>query len=115
MSYIIKQILDGQNFNFDKNGEPVDFIDGYMVAVKEIAVIPLEKALKITDEEMHDIITTRLPEYTYLGGWVYDNMLYLDASVNIIQFDVAMAVGAALNQKAIYSITTDCSIFIDRN
>jgi hypothetical protein len=51
-----------------------------------------------------------MPEFMYFGGWLDDNTLYLDTSVNIDNLDEAMKLGRANNQLAIYDVKNQTSI-----
>jgi hypothetical protein len=56
-----------------------------------------------------------MPEFMYFGGWLDDNTLYLDTSVNIEDLDEAMKLGRANNQLAIYDVKNQTSIRLESN
>ena len=90
---------------------------GYMVSLKGSEVVFCD-----IDETPDDRLNALCRAYRttidwrdgiYFGAWLDDNRLYLDASLNIQDRDVAIAFGRANEQQAIWSIGDKASIILD--
>lgn len=49
-----------------------------------------------------------------LGGWVDDDLIYLDITRRVFHRDIAMTLAARECQKAVYDISRGESIYLDR-
>lgn len=88
---------------------------GYMVSLKgtevqfpNVADMP-DDVLQRECEDFH----SEVPRDVYFGAWVDEGTLYLDHSVNIQDREVAIALGHANNQLAIWDIANGKSIRLD--
>jgi hypothetical protein len=117
---VAQAILDEAGFNFDTEGNVVNFTEGYMVG-------GFHKCLKISRnyvkvEEVIDAVEEMLtllesfrkhssfPKNFVLGAWVKDGFIYLDISKNIRDKMTALHTGTRQSQKAIYDIKNNVDI-----
>lgn len=85
---------------------------GYMVSLKGTEV-QFPNVADMPDDVLQrecDDFDCRVPRGVYFGAWVDEGTLYLDHSVNIQDRDVAIALGHANNQLAIWDIANGKSI-----
>lgn len=97
-------------------GKPLDKKDGYMVSFIDLITINTSvikddnKIVAVIDEMLRNIAF--VPD-DYLGGWMDGDKLYIDMSTWIHDKDKAISMGVNLNQKAIYDIKNDESIYLN--
>lgn len=120
---VLEQYLNGKN-NFNYQGKPVQFNGGYMVSLGGYETIitmnetrphtstarilqdiseKLETLIRIKETENNDLV---------IGLWRDGDKVYIDLSRNIKDKNKAIEYGKHHEQKAIYDITNDKSIFI---
>jgi hypothetical protein len=120
---VLEQYLSGKN-NFNHEGKPVQYNGGYMVSLggyETIITMNETRPHTSTAQLLNDIsekleILKRIKETEtdelVLGLWRDNNKVYIDISRNIKDKTEALAYGKHHNQKAIYDLANDKSIFI---
>jgi len=90
----------------DKNGNFVQFHSGFQVGIHSFSLISFDKIR----EEIFEVgtrytLNERLEDGQYLGLWLDKDtrMLYIDSSIYIEDFEVAVHHGRLNKQKSIYS------------
>lgn len=108
---VAQAIIDEAGFNFDTEGNVVDFINGFMVGGYHKCLKIPRNYKKVEDlidavEEMLTILEDfrTISKKFVLGAWVKDGFIYLDISANINDEDKARYIGTRQSQKAIYDI-----------
>lgn len=114
---IAQAIIDEAGFNFDTEGNVVNFTEGYMVGgFHKCLKIPrnYKKVEEVIDavEEMLKILKDfrTISKKFVLGAWVKDGFIYLDISKNIKDRMTALHTGTRQSQKAIYDIKNNFDI-----
>ena len=125
MDLIFPQVIDlikdtrdngGASYNIIY-GKPLDKDYGYMVSFIDLVTINTsvikddDKIIAVVDEMLRNIAFV---VDDYLGGWMDGDKLYIDMSTWIENKDKAISMGVNLNQKAIYDIKNDESIYLDK-
>jgi len=125
MDLIFPQVVDlikdtrengGASYNIIY-GKPLDIDYGYMISFIDLVTINTsvikddDKIIAVVDEMLRNIAFV---VDDYLGGWMDGDKLYIDMSTWIENKDKAISMGVNLNQKAIYDIKNDESIYLDK-
>ena len=125
MDLIFPQVIDlikdtrengGASYNIIY-GKPLDIDYGYMISFMDLITINTsvikddDKIVAVVDEMLRNIAFV---VDDYLGGWMDGDKLYIDMSTWIHDKDKAISMGVNLNQKAIYDIKNDESIYLDK-
>lgn len=108
---LITRTLENDGGTFTPDGVPLDFNNGYMVgSTVPTIIVPVTETLQIADaiwqmtNRIHD-----LPDEHYLGTWVHDGLMYIDASRHIETLDTAMMVAELAGELAIW----DCANMLE--
>ena len=103
----------------------VDFNGGYQVSIEDLVVIPL-KFVNLMLDDLHWseflklIVQTKASKTLYdyngaicIGLWIDKDQLYIDLSVYMGDYDLAVKLGKKHNQKAIFDWENNESIYLD--
>lgn len=121
ISKMLNGFLVKNQFNFDVLGEHVAFKEGYMVGgiVKSTIVEmsdTIDTIVKAISDKIDDLIiiknNTEKPDNIVIGFWNDEGTIHIDISQNINNRETALAVGKKRNEKAIYDIINDTSIYL---
>lgn len=105
-------ILENHGATLTKAGKNANYINGYMVSIKDITKINITKT---TQSEIIKSINQNLQilkNSQNLGLWIDNNILYIDISKNIKSRKKAEKIGNKYNQIAIWDITKNENIFL---
>lgn len=106
---------DGQH-NFNSLGEPVVFNDGFMVSMKAYTkTFPFKSKMAIVNHLNKKVDELKgLYKNAVIGFWVDDTgVLFLDISINVNQFDVAMLMAIQNQQEAIFDCRNGVIVNVD--
>ena len=103
--FTLKAIKTNGGMTIDKQGNPLQYKDGYQVSAEDLEIIPTYKLRKAHLIEMLNTI----PIGSCLGIWLDNGKAYIDRSARISNKRLALKVGRELNQISIYDWKTgDC-------
>ena len=95
----LKDIKANNGATLNKQGESLNYANGYQVSVKDLEIIP---AYRLTKKHLLATLKT-LPVGANLGVWIDNNKAYIDYSVKFNNKRQALAYGKAHNQISIWS------------
>ena len=76
---------------------------------EELSLGQIEQSVKTFVQKNAEQLSDHI---NYLGGWIHENKLYIDISVNIQDKREAIEFGIKNNQIAIYDLNDDCEIVL---
>ena len=94
----LKAIKQNGGATLDCQGNAINYKRGYQVSKRDLAVIPTYKLRKAQLIEM----LAEVPEGANLGIWIDNGKAYIDQSVKVNDKAIALRVGKALKQLAIW-------------
>lgn len=103
-------------FNFDKNGNPMAYNDGFMVSVKGFGGAFNPSSRRAIIQRINEMLKQIKGLYRncVIGFWVDEQgVLFVDLSINVNDFYVAMILGLHNGQEAIYDCKENKVISID--
>lgn len=103
--------LTGKNGGgtFTRGGEAVNFESGYIVGgVIPGAVFPLSGKLERVLRAF-----ARQPGVRYVGTWIHDGAVFVDAAEHVIDREAALKLGAMRSEIAIWDCGNACEILIE--
>jgi hypothetical protein len=101
----LKDIKLNNGATLDKQGNPLQYKDGYQVSAEDLEIIP---AYRLTKKHLLEMLA-KIPNGSNLGVWIDNNKAYIDRSARISNKRMALKVGRELNQISIYDWKTgDC-------
>lgn len=102
----LKAIKANNGATLDKQGNALNYKDGYQVSAEDLAIIPTYRLRKSQLIEM----LKALPVGSCLGVWIDNGKAYIDRSARISNKRLALKVGKQLNQLAIWDWKASKSI-----
>ena len=94
----LKDIKTNNGATLDKQGNTINYKRGYQVSKRDLAIIPTYKLRKSQLIEM----LAEVPEGANLGIWIDNGKAYIDQSVKVNDKAIALRVGRALKQLAVW-------------
>ena len=94
----LKDVKLNNGATLDKQGNPLQYSNGYQVSEKDLEIIP---AYRLTKKHLIEMLD-KLPKGTNLGIWIDNNKAYIDQSTRFLSKNYALKVGKALNQISIW-------------
>ena len=94
----LKEIKLNKGATLDKQGNTINYKRGYQVSKRDLAIIPTYKLRKSQLIEM----LAEVPEGANLGIWIDNGKAYIDQSVKVNDKAIALRVGRALKQLAVW-------------
>ena len=94
----LKDIKLNKGATLDKQGNPLQYKDGYQVSAEDLEIIP---AYRLTKKHLLDMLN-KIPVGSNLGIWIDNNKAYIDRSARISNKRMALKVGRKLNQISIW-------------
>lgn len=95
----LKDIKANNGATLNKQGEPLNYKDGYQVSAEDLEVIP---AYRLTKKHLIEMLNT-LPVGANLGVWIDNKKAYIDYSVRFTNKRQALEYGKAHNQISIWN------------
>jgi len=103
--FTLKNLKANGGITLDKQGNPLQYKNGYQVSAEDLEIIP---AYRLTKKHLIDMLA-KIPNGSNLGVWIDNGKAYIDRSARISNKRLALKVGKALNQISIYDWKTgDC-------
>lgn len=103
----LKSIIANGGATLNRNGEAVNFDEGYQVSKKDCYKIPVER-VNLICKKVNSLLTA-VDRGEYVGLWIDGGMMYVDISINVRKREKAERIGRSLAQIAIYDWSTgDC-------
>ena len=94
----LKDVKLNNGATLDKQGNALNYANGYQVSEKDLEIIP---AYRLTKKRLLAMLNN-LPKGACLGVWIDSNKAYIDQSTRFLSKDYALKVGKALNQISIW-------------
>jgi hypothetical protein len=95
----LKDVKANKGATLNKQGESLNYNNGYQVSVKDLEIIP---AYRLTKKHLLDMLKN-LPVGANLGVWIDNGKAYIDHSVKFNNKRQALAYGKAHNQISIWN------------
>ena len=102
----LKDIKTNNGATLNKQGEMLNYKNGYQVSAEDLAIIP---AYKLRKSQLIEMLNA-LPVDSCLGVWIDNGKAYIDRSARIGNKRLALKVGKQLNQLAIWDWKASKSI-----
>ena len=103
----LKSIIANGGATLNRNGEAVNFDEGFQVSKKDCYEIPVER-VNLICKKVNSLLTA-INRGEYVGLWVNDGKIYVDVSMRIRKQEKAERIGRSLKQLAIYDWSAgDC-------
>ena len=109
----IMKIIENKGATLDKNYNNFSCSVGFMVSLKgqEVKVNKNDiEGIKREIEKKREFIENK--KGLYIGLWLEDDILYIDVSIHIINYLRALEVARNNDQKAIYDLQKNDSIYL---
>jgi hypothetical protein len=94
----LKDIKLNNGATLDKQGNPLQYKDGYQVSAEDLEIIP---AYRLTKKHLLEMLA-KIPNGSNLGIWIDNGKAYIDRSARIGNKRLALATGRKLNQISIW-------------
>ena len=94
----LKDVKLNNGATLDKQGNPLQYKDGYQVSAEDLEIIP---AYKLTKKHLINMLN-KIPFGSNLGIWIDNGKAYIDRSARISNKRLALATGRKLNQISIW-------------
>lgn len=94
----LKDIKANKGATLNKQGESLNYKDGYQVSAEDLEVIP---AYRLTKKHLIEMLN-KIPVGSCLGVWIDNNKAYIDRSARISNKRLALKVGRQLKQISIW-------------
>ena len=113
------QAIGGITLNNDALDEAKHLYTGFMVSIKAYEII--KKVEEVNDDMLYVLASSLSSEAigfsylgldSYIGLWIDDDYVYIDISINIKSYDLAVAFARLNNQLAIYDVYENTTIYI---
>lgn len=102
-------IINNGGATLDKNGDSVNFKNGYQVSKKDYYILKVSNIKKIL--QAVNGLLKQVKKGDFVGLWVDDGKIYIDISEHIKGIKKALRVGKARQQKSIFNWSTgDCIV-----
>lgn len=95
----LKDVKLNNGATLDKQGNALNYNNGYQVSVKDLEIIP---AYKLTKKHLIEVLN-KLPNGANLGVWIDNKKAYIDYSVRFTNKRQALEYGKAHNQISIWN------------
>jgi hypothetical protein len=92
------EIKRNNGITLNKQGQPMQYNDGYQVSAEDLAIIP---AYRLRKSQLVEMLNT-LPVGSCLGVWIDNGKAYIDRSARISNKRLALKTGKALKQISIW-------------
>ena len=114
LSNLFYELALNDGFSYNVNTGESNPTTGYMVSLRDC-----EQQFYTDDFESKDIknyfvrhVNVLSDESSFLGGWVHDNKVYLDVSINIPNLEDAIYYGMCNDQDAIWDCANNKEIIL---
>ena len=110
----IMEIIENKGATLDFNLNDFKSENGFMVSLQgmEIKVnVSNIEDIKEEVEKKREFIKDK--KGLYIGLWLDDDIIYVDVSIHIVDYREALEVGRNNNQKAIYDLKNNDSIYLN--
>ena len=94
----LKDVKLNNGATLDKQGNMINYADGYQVSAEDLEIIP---AYRLTKKHLLDMLD-KIPNGSNLGVWINNNKAYIDRSARIGNKRLALMAGRKLNQISIW-------------
>ena len=112
----IEDAIDAGGATWDENLEPITHKTGYMVALPKYSIkrnkYDIVGIVETVNRLAETIARDLLPGVNFVGLWVDGDTVYLDISLRETRRDIAVAMGKSFDQKAIYDLEHEKSIWV---
>lgn len=95
----LKDVKLNNGATLNKQGESLNYANGYQVSVQDLEIIP---AYRLTKKHLIEMLQ-KLPVGANLGVWIDNNKAYIDHSVRMTNKRQALMYGKAHKQISIWS------------
>lgn len=107
----LKNIIKNNGATLNKDGEAVNFANGYQVSIQDGYTLNINNTNEILNA-VNEILNT-IKEHEFCGLWIENGLAYIDISVRIENRSKALKLGQKLIQKSIFDWKTKSCIYLN--
>lgn len=110
---LLEKLKKDGGFTLTSQGKEYITNFGFQVGKRSILKVQLDTLTEETLGQLVNGCLDMVKPWEYLGGWVDKGLLYLDISVHVPHYSVAMELAKQHNQISIYDWSTGDCILCD--